>query len=90
MVRPPHPYREGVRSVGVNVRRVRGSGVRTLALLEDIEWLVECGEWPERIADRVGRPREALQRVCYRQKRHDLVAALTIPADVCGYVEDVP
>jgi hypothetical protein len=47
---------------------------RRAALVEDIEWLHECGTPAVEIARRVGRTLEALSRQMHRIGRHDLAA----------------
>jgi hypothetical protein len=53
---------------------VSGSTVRpeTLALIEDVEWLLSWGEPPERIIPRVGKTRAAIQQTL---RRHGNAAA---------------
>lgn len=44
----------------------------TRAVFEDVEFMLACGEWPERAAARVGKSRDALWNLCYRHGRDDL------------------
>ncbi|MFD2839356.1 hypothetical protein ACFSYH_02060 [Populibacterium corticicola] len=44
----------------------------TRDLFEDIDWMLETGEAPHRIADRVGRNPEAIARLAARHGRTDI------------------
>ena len=43
-------------------------------VIEDIEWLLGSGEYPARIARRIGKSQPALARWLHRRSRHDLAA----------------
>lgn len=46
------------------------------AFVEDVEWLLDAGEAPSAIAERLGRSLEAIQRRLYRAGRRDLARRL--------------
>lgn len=53
--------------------RMRGASTTTttaesLAKLEDFEWLLTCGEWPERAAQRVGWTVRTARWMCSRHR----------------------
>lgn len=55
-------------------------GAARRALVEDVEWLIRCGEAPDQVAQRVGKTLSAVERTLYRAGRPDLVHALKVSA----------
>lgn len=49
----------------------------TTELIEDVEWLIETGEYPPRAARRLGTTQQALERRLRRAGRHDLANYFT-------------
>lgn len=58
-------------SVGAQVMANRAA-TRREAVIEDVEWMVSCGEWPGRIADRMRMDVRTLARLLQRYERPDL------------------
>lgn len=50
------------------------------ALIEDVEWLISCGEAAPQVAARTGKSPVNLERTLYRAGRPDLVRALKVSA----------
>lgn len=53
---------------------------RRRALVEDVEWLISCGEAFDQVCRRLGKTPVNLERTLYRAGRADLVHALKVAA----------
>lgn len=54
----------------LTARDIRSAGEE--AVIEDIVFMIDMGEWPERVASRTGRNPAALARLLYRHNRPEL------------------
>lgn len=79
MTRPSTPestnrrLRRELKLAAANQRRREAGNARRVALVEDVQFLLDTGEWPSRIAHRVGAPNPAaLAATMRRAGRQDL------------------
>lgn len=67
--------RRAAKLAAANQRRREAGQARHAALVEDVEFLLDAGEWPGRIVHRVGRPNQAaLAAALRRAGRQDLAS----------------